>query len=112
MKKWTDDEKKEIIDRCTSARENGELVKDILRESGITSGQLCQWRKKYSGESEIKQVIFEEFRLYEKEEITESGRINIQYGDARDEVVTILFSEGYVIWLTVEDEKYYINYQR
>lgn len=118
-RKWTTEEKQEIVRRCDSAKENGEQIKDILIEYGAKSSQLCMWRKKYRIEKiDCPSEILEEFEGAEIEQdepepdIQENGCFKADDPQQRGTIAAYLFMSGYVIWQTVKDGHYFINFEK
>ena len=106
IKKWTDKEKRQVVERCNSAKENGEKSTDILIEFGTSSSQLCEWRKKFNVKSKIPSEVFEEFKVKET-----SRQIIIDDYDHCCAVVVALVMSGYTVSQKVQNRKHFINYK-
>ena len=116
-RKWTEEEKREVVRRCDAAKENGETVKAALEDLGASCSQLSKWRRDYR---EIPEEVYQAFGVepekYRKSELEadaeEDGRLNVNDEYRRETIAINLFMSGYIVWQTCEAGDYFVNFQK
>jgi len=116
-RKWTEEEKREVVRRCDAAKENGETVKAALKDLGASSSQLFKWRRDYRDiPEEVYQAFGVEPEKYRKSELEadaeEDGRINVNDHYDREKIAGKIFIAGYIVWQTCEAGDYFVNFQK
>jgi len=112
-KQWTEQQKREVVRRCSAAKQNKETVAGVLQELGASSSQLCVWRKKYS---DVPDEVYEAFGVEPPASVEpdneDAGRIKVNDKNTRQNLAWILFDLGYIVWRTCETGDYFVNFQK